>query len=276
MRNLFNFLYRIRILLLFLVLEFIAFSWIQKSRSYQRSSIIHSANQISGGLLERTRSLKNFLQLSEQNERLSDENARLRTLTKDSYLPVYRTRDTIIDTVYHTRYAFQEARVVTSSYHKQRNFMTLNRGSKHGVQPGMGVIGSDGIVGVINNVSAHFATVIPVINSSFSVSGKFLNSGFFGPVQWNDQNYRYAYLTDIPRYAQINIGDTIATDERSMIFPAGVTIGFVESFELQEDQNFYSVRLLLATDFSSTNHVYIIEDELKEELIELEQENINQ
>ncbi len=274
MRNLYNFLYRIRVFLLFLVLEFIAFSWIQQSRSYQRSSIIHSANQLSGGLLEKTQSLKNFLQLSEQNERLSDENARLRSLAESSYLPIYNSRDTITDTAYQVRYAFQEARVISSSYHKQRNFMTLNRGSKHGVKPGMGVVGIEGVVGVINNVSSHFSTVIPLINPSFSVSGKLHNSGFFGPVQWNNQNYRYAYLIDIPRYAEINVGDTVVTDERSMIFPAGLNIGFVESFELQEDQNFFSVKLQLATDFSSTNYVYIIEDQLKKELIELEQENI--
>lgn len=273
MRNLYNFLYRIRVFLLFLVLEFIAFSWIQNSRSYQRSSMVHSANSLTGGLLERTRSVQNFIQLSEQNQRLSNENARLRSLTKGAYLPVYRNRDTIIDTVYDTRYAFQEARIVTSSYHKQRNYMTLNRGSLHGVKPGMGVIGSDGIVGVINNVSAHFSTLIPLINPSFSVSGKFTETGFFGPVRWNNTDYRYAYLIDIPRYAEIEEGDTVVTDERSMIFPEGIKIGYVESYELQEDQNFFSVKLRLATDFSSTNYVYIVEDQLKEELTELQEEN---
>lgn len=273
MRNLYNFLYRIRVFLLFLILEFIAFSWIQNSRSYQRSSMVHSANRLTGGLLEKTRSLQNFIQLSEHNQRLSDENARLRSLTKGAYLPVYRDRDTITDTVYDTRYAFQEARIVTSSYHKQRNYMTLDRGSLHGVKPGMGVIGSDGIVGVINNVSQHFSTVIPLINPSFSVSGKFTESGFFGPVRWNNADYRYAYLIDIPRYALIEEGDTVVTDERSMIFPEGIRIGYVESYELQEDQNFFSVKLRLATDFSSTNYVYIVEDQLKEELTELQEEN---
>lgn len=273
MRNLYNFLYRIRVFLLFLVLEFIAFSWIQNSRSYQRTTMLNSANQVTGGLLEKTRSLQNFIQLSEQNKRLSDENARLRSLTKGAYLPIYRDRDTITDTVYQSRYAFQEARIVTSSYHKQRNYMTLDRGILHGVQPGMGVIGSEGIVGVINDVSPHFSTVIPLINPSFSVSGKFTESGFFGPVRWNNPDYRYAYLVDIPRYALIEEGDTVVTDERSMIFPEGIKIGYVESYELQEDQNFFSVKLRLATDFSSTNYVYIVEDNLKEELTELQQEN---
>jgi rod shape-determining protein MreC len=137
----------------------------------------------------------------------------------------------------------------------------------------MGVIGSEGIVGVVNNVSNHFSTVIPLINPSFSVSGKFMNSGFFGPVQWKNTDYRYAYLVDIPRYADIEEGDTVVTDARSLIFPEGIHIGYVESYELQQDQNFFSVRLRLATDFASTNYVYIIEDKLREELEELEAEN---
>lgn len=258
--------------MLFVILELVAFYWIQNSRSYQRSSMVHSANEVTGGLLERTRSIQNFIQLSEQNQRLSDENARLRALTRGSYLPVYSTRDTITDTLYHTRFTYQEARIVTSSYNKQRNFMTLDRGSRHGVEQGMGVIGSDGIVGVVNNVSNHFSTVIPLINPSFSVSGKFMESGFFGPVRWNNQDYRYAYLMDIPRYALIEEGDTVVTDERSMIFPEGITIGYVESYELQEDQNFFSVKLRLATDFSSTNYVYIIDDKLRSELQTLQEE----
>jgi len=276
MRNLYNFLYRIRVFLLFLVLEFIAFSWIQNSRSYQRSSMVHSANRLTGDLLEKTRSLQNFIQLSEQNQQLSDENARLRSLAKEAYLPIYRSRDTIMDTLYQTRYTFQQARVVSSSYHKQRNYMTVNRGKLHGVKAGMGVIGSEGIVGVINNVSPHFSTVIPLINPSFSVSGKLTESGFFGPVQWNGSDYRYAYLIDIPRYALIEKGDTVVTDERSMIFPEGLRIGYVESYELQEDQNFFTVKLRLANDFSSTNYVYIVEDELKDELTELQKQNTAQ
>ncbi len=272
MRNLFLFIYRIRIFILFIILEGIAFIWINNSRSYQRSVFVNSANSVTGGILEQTHSINEYLQLEEQNERLARENARLRSLTRNSYLSLSSENVETRDSIYKTRYVYQEGQVVSSSFRKGRNYMTLNRGIIHGIKPGMGVITSEGIVGVVDDVSQHFSTVIPVINPSFSVSGKIKSSEFFGPVQWNNANYRYAYLLDIPRYADVKVGDTVITDSRSRIFPEGMAIGYVESHQLQEDQNFFQVKLRLATDFSSINYVYIIEDKMKQEVEELQNE----
>lgn len=271
MRTLFQFLYRSRIFLLFIALEALAFVWMYHSRSYQRSVMLHSANQVTGRLLESTHSLTHFLQLGVQNERLARENARLRSLQTENYLPLYRSpaRDTA-DTTYQVRYRYQEARVVSSSHRKARNYMTINRGRHHGLEPGMGVVGSDGIVGIVNEVSQHFATVIPLINPSFRASGKLGETGYFGPVQWSTNDHRYAYLTDIPHYANVNPGDSVFTDSRSQIFPEGVPIGTVEDYNLQDDQNFYRIKLRLATNFAALHYVYVVEDLLQDELEQLE------
>ena len=132
------------------------------------------------------------------------------------------------------------------------------------------VMGSQGIVGVIKDVSKHFSTVIPLINPSFSVSGRIVGSGYFGPVIWNNNDHQYAFLTDIPRYAEITMGDTIITDSRSLIYPMGITIGYIDSYELQEDQNFFSIKIRIATDFASIHHVYIVQDKMKLEIKDLQ------
>lgn len=271
MRNLFVFFYRIRILLLFILLEAVAFTWISMSRSFQRSVINNSANRFTGGILEKTDNLEDYLSLGEQNEKLRRENARLRSLTKGAYFPLVAEKGDSIDSLYMHRYRYIEAEVINSSYRKSRNYMTLNRGSVHGLKPEMGVIGSDGVVGKVKDVSPHFATVISVINPSFSVSGKIKGTGFFGPLIWTTNDYRTARLIDIPRYADIHTGDTVITDSRSLAFPPGIPIGVVESYELQEDQNFYALEIILTTDFASVEHVYIIEDKLKLELQQVEQ-----
>ena len=74
MRNLLAFLYRIRILILFVFLEAIAFTWISASRSYQRSVLVNSANSITGGMLQRTNDVEEYLDLVNQNEKLALEN----------------------------------------------------------------------------------------------------------------------------------------------------------------------------------------------------------
>ncbi|MDZ7847365.1 MAG: rod shape-determining protein MreC [Owenweeksia sp.] len=271
MRTLFQFLYRIRILFLFIALEAVAFVWIYNARSYQRSVFLNSTNEVSGSLLSQTTHLYQYLHLREQNELLARENARLHGLTKNAYLPIYHQNQEKNDTGYQNRYSYQQAQLVSSSFRKARNFMTVNRGSLHGIKPGMGVIGSKGIVGVTQDVSPHFSTVIPLINPFFSVSGMIKGTGFFGPVKWSTPDYRYAYLTDIARYANFLPGDTVLTDARSQVFPGGIPIGYIESHKLQEDQNFFKIKLRLATDFASVNHVYIITDKMKKELQELQE-----
>ncbi|WP_417593060.1 rod shape-determining protein MreC [Owenweeksia hongkongensis] len=270
MRNLLAYLYRIRILILFVFLEAIAFTWISASRSYQRSVFINSANSVTGGMLQRTNDVEEYLDLVDQNEKLAEENAKLRNQSEGSFFPLSTDTTTVIDSSNAIRYTYIDAEIVSGSYRKARNYMTINRGSVHGVEKGMGVIGSKGIVGVIKDVSKHFSTVIPLINPSFSVSGRIKNSGYFGPVLWNNNDYQYAYLTDIPRYAKITKGDTIVTDSRSLLFPMGLTIGYIDSYNLQEDQNFFAVKINLATDFASIHHVYVIEDKMKLEVQNLQ------
>ncbi len=270
MRKILALLYRSRIFLLFVFLEVIAFIWISQSRSYQRAVMVNSSNQVTGYILQKTDDLQDYLELKEQNEKLAAENARLRGDDTSSLVPLNIPLMTTIDSSHMVRYTFREGGVINSSYLKARNFMTINRGKTHGIQPNMGIIGSNGIVGIVKDVSDHFCTAIPLINPSFRVSGSIKSSSFFGPVEWRGSDYRYAYLIDIPRYAEIMIGDTVVTDSRSQLFPAGIPIGFIESYELQEDQNFFEVKIRISTDFASLDHVYIIEDKMKLELQQLE------
>ncbi len=40
--------------------------------------------------------------------------------------------------------------MVNSTWHKPKNYLTLDKGSKAGLHADMGVIGTEGIVGVVN------------------------------------------------------------------------------------------------------------------------------
>ncbi len=270
MRKLFSLLYRIRVFLLFAFLELIALIWISNSRSFQRAFVINSSNQISGSLLETTQNFEDYFNLKEQNKALAIENALLRATDSISQYELITNPIEKVDSTTMIRYTYVEGEIINSSYHKARNFMTINRGEIHGLTSNMGVISQNGIVGVTHKVSKHFCTVLPLINPLFRVSGKIKNSSFFGPIEWQGGNYQYAYLIDIPRYANIQVGDTIVTDSRSQLFPAGIPIGTIESHEMQEDQNFFKIKLKLSTDFASVNHIYVVQDKLKLELQELE------
>lgn len=275
MRYLVAFLVRNRIFLLFLLLQAIAFSFTFQSRSFQRSSFNNSASKVTGGILEGFKDYQQYLDLEYQNQVLLEENARLRSLKKDAFLPSFAKSYSVVDSFYQSRYNYINANVISSSYLKARNFLTLDKGSLQGIKEGMGVLGSNGAVGKVFNVSENFCTVIPIINSNYSViSGSFSkDEGQFGPIEWRGRNPEFATLLDIPKQTPIQKGDSISSFKNSQIYPPGIPIGTVESFSLQSDQNFYSVKIKLHTDFSKLKHVYIVKDLYRFELENLE--NLN-
>lgn len=271
MQYLLQFFWKRRVLLLFIALQVVALTLIIRANAFHKSAVATSANAVSGTVLENYRAVRDFINLSETNRNLASENAALRSALESSYFSLYVDRDSIVDTLYIQQYKFLEAQVINSSINKRNNYLTLNRGSIHGVKPDMGVICGNGAVGLVTDVSDHFCTVIPLIHSRTRLSGKFLNSPFFGSISWPaSMNYRHVQLSDIPRQAEFSIGDTVVTDTRSGLYPSGIPIGIVDTFYIEPQDQFYEVELTLASEFSALDHVYIVVDLLKGEREDLE------
>jgi rod shape-determining protein MreC len=266
MRILLLILKRSRILLLFILLEAVAFSLIFNQRSFQRATFLGATNIISGQINQNLNNLSNYLNLKVENENLVKENVRLRNLLDRSKIFQSYGADTISDSTYSTRYSITNAKIISGSYAKFNNYLNLDKGEKSGIKPNMGVAGPNGVVGIISATSANFSAVIPLINPSLTLSAKLKKTGYFGPLKWDGINYRHAIIEDIPRYANFENGDTVVTDSRSRIFPPGLMIGTIIGKKLQSDQNFYAVKIRLSTDFSKLEHVYVIKDKMKAEL----------
>ncbi len=259
-----------RILILFLALEGIALFWIISVQSYPRAQFSARSTAINGQVSSWQSDLRSYLNLRLENENLANENRRLRQQLNSSLLVQNYGADTINDSVLNQRYSFLPAEVVRSSHLKRANFLLIDKGSRSGVMRNMGIIGPEGVVGVVAGVSENFARVIPLINTSLTISGTLESEDYFGPVKWSGDDYRYSYLSDIPRYSVLKSGDRVITDGRSRYFPAGVKIGEVVKRELQADQNFFRVELKLATDFSRLKQVYVVKDIYAFELDSLE------
>jgi rod shape-determining protein MreC len=54
------------------------------------------------------------------------------------------------------------------------------------------------------------------------------------------------------------------------IFPENVLVGTVEELSVNEADQFYQISIRLSTDFNALSTVYVIENTLREEQIELE------
>ena len=152
------------------------------------------------------------------------------------------------------------------------NYITIDKGRSDGIERDMGVVSERGVVGIISTVSDNYAVVIPILNPKFRLSCKVLGSGYFGSMSWDGRNVQYAKLDELPRHVDFQAGDTIVTSAFSAIFPEGIMMGTVSSFEKQRDDNYYSLTVKLATDFTRLNTVMVIKNYHKNEQKQIEQE----
>jgi rod shape-determining protein MreC len=269
MRNLLNLLYKYYYILLFLILEGFSLFLIIQGSTFHHARFVTGARSFTGSIYAQMNNIDAYIGLREENTRLARENLFLRNQL-ENFQKIQKTiKDTLIDTTLHQSYAYFLANVVNNSVNKQYNYITLNKGSKDGVKPDMGVITSNGIVGIVEGVSENYSTVISVLNTSFHVSAKIKKSGFFGLLQWDGYNDRECVLNDIPQHVKLTKGDSVVTTEYSGIFPENVPVGKVVDFELKGG-NFYSVKVELFNDFRQLKYVTVIENLNKAEKQALE------
>lgn len=268
MQQIFNFLIRNSNRLLFLLLLGISLGLTIQSHSYHRSKVISSANFLSGGVYEKINRVNEYLNLRAENDELVLENARLKSL-------LFNKEDTtklpLPDTIKGVKPAdIIVSKVIHNSYNTHENFITLNSGSKDGIKQDMGVINSLGIIGVVDDTSPNYSTVVSILNMKSHINAKIKKSNHFGSLTWDGKSTGYVQLEDVPRLASIRKGDTIVTGGQSVIFPEGINIGTVDIVYKKENTSFYVIKVKLFNDMTNLGHVYIIKSKDREELINLE------
>ena len=261
--------------IIFILLEIVSFSLIIRHNEYQRAIFSESASTLFGNVSSTITSIKDYFRLKEMNESLANENILLKNRLEEYEL----LRDTIIHgTVVQDSipvYEYIGAKQVNATYNRTKNYITLNRGRKNGLQKEMAVCTPEGIVGLIQDLSDHFAVVIPLINVDSRLSAKIKKNNYYGSLQWDGNDYAYSYLNDIPYHVEVNAGDTIVTSGLSKIFPEGIVVGYVESVN-KETANFLKIKVKLAVDFKRINHVYVILNNKKNEQTSLEAINYHE
>lgn len=270
MKNFFLFLWRQYFFFLFLILEITSFILIVQNNYYQRSGFINSSNEFSGGILKVFNNVSQYFSLKDANKKLAEENARLMNQSKNFFMKTDSNVFYHNDTLYQQQYEFVSAKIIRNSTNKRSNYLTLNKGSKHGIAKDMGVITSTGIVGIVNEVSENFSSVISILHKDFKVSAKLKNNEQLGTILWDGSSYRYGKLIDIPTHVKPKIGDTVVTSGYSTSFPEGILIGTVKEIKEEKGDNFYTMIISFSTDYNNISYAYVVRNILKEEQDKLE------
>jgi rod shape-determining protein MreC len=274
MRNLLMFIWKNNYFFLFLILEAVAFSLIIRHNKFQNTGFLNSSNAVTGNIYRSYNNVASYFDLKKQNELLVAENAKLLSEAEGSFLK-YENNVFIVDDTLKRKFEYREANAVNYSINRRNNFITLDKGSLHGIEPMMGVIAPDGIIGIVKDVSENFCSVISVLNKNTIVSSKLKNSGYLGSLIWEGGDPTMAVLLDIPKHAKLNIGDTVVTSGASTIFPDGIMVGTITDFNLKDGDNFFKININLSTDFGKTGYVYVIKNLMSQEQIDLELKSQN-
>ncbi|OQA90877.1 MAG: Cell shape-determining protein MreC precursor [Bacteroidetes bacterium ADurb.Bin234] len=270
MRNILNFIWKNHFFFLFLLLETVCLVIVIQNNDYQRAAFINKTSEFFASVNKRITNIYDYFNLAEINRQLSEENARLRAQTITSFNLTDTNTFAINDTLYKQEYTYIQAKVVNNSINRRKNFITLNKGSNHGIKKDMGVISPQGVVGIVADVSPNYTTVMSLLHIDSKISAQLKNTNHIGSLVWEGINYRKGKLNDMPTHVVLHVGDTLVTSGFSAIFPQGIDLGYVLDFSLRNGEMFYDVDIAFTVDFNNLAYVYVVNNLLKEERSKLE------
>lgn len=272
MLRILQFLYRIRAFILFVFLEVLAVWMIVSNNSPQGAAFFNSSNVLVGSVLKKQADLVQFFSLAESNEALTEENAQiLEQLRRLEVKPDSMKIE--LDSALEAVYQFKGARVIGNSLRFSQNYLTLNKGSKDGIKPGMGIFNSEGVVGRVKSVSKNYAVAFSLLNTGLLLSSKIKSSEDLATVQWDGKNSSEARLLFVPRHVKAQEGDTVITSGFNAVFPEGILIGVISKIGPDKNNpNFLDLTVKLSTDFNKVNYVYLVGNKQLPELDSLRQQ----
>jgi rod shape-determining protein MreC len=260
MRNLLIFITKYNAFFLFLIFEILSLIIFINYNSFQKATFINSSNDVTGNLYARANQLYGYLSLRDVNDSLALENARLRNQLKSSMYTDTLSKHNVIDTVYKQQYEYIEAKVIDNSVNRSNNYLTINKGSRHGITKGLGVICGLGIVGKVVYVSDHFSLVQSLLHKDSQFSAMLAKNKEIGTIEWGDDlDPHKGILKDVSNNAVPKLGELVVTSGYSL-FPEGIPIGKISSLHTRGGGFSLNMEVRLSVDFSKLQYVDVVKN----------------
>ncbi|MCH1552053.1 rod shape-determining protein MreC [Balneolaceae bacterium] len=191
--------------------------------------------------------LKTNAYLQQQNILLQDELSKLRSIEKEN-----QELKSLLRLEESYNYPLQITRVVTKQLNTLNNSLSVNVGSNKGIQRGMPLINSDGLIGKVILAASNYSQVMPLSHPLFRVSAQIQDSKANGIITWDISSPSYLIMDFVPKTVPIDTGMVIQTSGLGNEFPAGIPIGQVVDFRSQEGTNTQQLKI---EPFSKLNEV---------------------
>ena len=264
MQNLLRFIRMYNVLIIFLLLQGYSIHLYLNNNTFQNKIILSKTSKYIGKVYDFSNNIKEYFQLKNINKQLMSENSKLYNLlsrNKKNYSSDEK------------KFNYLSAKIINNSIFKRNNYLTINKGEKHGIENGMGVISTNGVIGIIHSTSENYALIISVLNKKSAISICLKKQNNYGSLKWKGFNYKEANIESIPNHVKITIGDTIITNGYSTIFPSEINIGTVKYFKINNETGNQDITIDLFTDFNNIKYVYVVKSQNSQEQLKLESFN---
>ncbi len=194
--------------------------------------------------------LDDYAAVSGQNEVLIKENQDLKALTEIENIP--------------TDFKAKNASVISRDVESWNNKLMINVGAQNGMEEGLVVMSSDGMIGKITSVSELTSTVTLLTSE---------NNASQAPVmikKKDSEEYAYGMLKEYnveEKCFVIDMVDQIEVEEETEIFtsglggiaPRGILIGYVKDYNVPEDQILPKIYATPSSSFDDLNYVTVLQ-----------------
>lgn len=210
--------------------------------------------------------------LQERIDELTEENNRL----QEDQLELGRLRELYALDQNYMQYEKVAARVIAKDSGNWFQVFRINKGSADGIRVNMNVMADGGLVGIVTDVGANYATVRSIIDDNSNVSSMSMRSGDICNVAGNLTLYQEGRLglDHIKKDADIQDGDKIVTSNISDIFLPGILIGYASDLETNANNVTKTGYIVPIAKFDNLQEVLVI-TQLKNSGVENHAENNN-
>ncbi len=189
-------------------------------------------------------------QLKEENARLMLELNRLRKQGVENQN--LRNMLSVPDT---SKYDLIAADVISKLVNKIQGNIILNKGSNDGIQVGMPVLNSNGLVGIIADVTDNFSVTKTLFNSSLNIAVTVQNINVDGVLSWNGSEL---IIKNIPTTYEIKVGEKVETSDFSTLLPPNIPIGIISKKESLALGLLHTIYVKPFADIRSVSNVFVL------------------
>ncbi|MBO7188980.1 MAG: rod shape-determining protein MreC [Alistipes sp.] len=263
MYRLLEFIKRIYVLVIFLILESMALLNYATSTPYTEAKILARTTAAGAAISGAISDVGHFFSLPAQNRELTARIAELSAVLGDVEQEVSVT----VDSVDH-HFKYHAARVVSMTTNRPQNHIVLDRGSLDGISKDMGVVTPNNeLVGYVLSCTEHYSIVQSMLNTQFNTGGCLVDNGNVCVIGWDGSSRYQVQAKDLSVYSEPQRG--MAVEVRSERLPEGVLIGTIDEFKLNNTQTAYSATITIAAKMAMLDNVLIVENTRASELDEL-------